>query len=59
MGGLLFSELQSQLHKKQSYNRFAGRFEPECGFAWQGVQYDDDEGYEDNLDDGGDEGPTY
>ena len=28
-------------------------------FALQGVQYDDDEGYEDTLDDGGDEGPTY
>ena len=27
--------------------------------AVQGVQYDDDEGYEDTLDDGGDEGPTY
>ncbi|KAK9840952.1 hypothetical protein WJX81_002258 [Elliptochloris bilobata] len=25
----------------------------------QGAQYDDDEGYEDTLDDGGDEGPTY
>lgn len=27
--------------------------------ALQGAQYDDDEGYEDTLDDGGDEGPTY
>ncbi len=25
----------------------------------QGAQFDDDEGYEDTLDDAGDEGPTY